>query len=78
MSQVTPHRGVPFVQAAEVLKTATTVIPDRMVGFYRYANGSMEMVYNPTTKEVRYLQPLSCECAKSPCRLSIFICASGR
>ncbi|MGD8219673.1 DUF637 domain-containing protein, partial [Pseudomonas thivervalensis] len=51
-------RGAPFVQADEVLKTATTVTPDRMAGFYRYTNGSMEMVYNPVTKEVWHLQPL--------------------
>jgi filamentous hemagglutinin len=51
-------RGAPFVQADEVLKTATTVTPDRMAGFYRYTNGSMEMVYNPATKEVWHLQPL--------------------
>ena len=51
-------RGAPFVQADEVLKTATTVTPDRMAGFFRYTNGSMEMVYNPVTKEVWHLQPL--------------------
>jgi filamentous hemagglutinin len=51
-------RGAPFVQADEVLKTATTVTPDGMAGFYRYTNGSMEMVYNPVTKEVWHIQPL--------------------
>uniref|UniRef100_UPI00037EC994 two-partner secretion domain-containing protein n=1 Tax=Pseudomonas umsongensis TaxID=198618 RepID=UPI00037EC994 len=54
----TTGRGAPFVQADEVLKTATTVTPDRMAGFYRYTNGSMEMVYNPVTKEVWHIQPL--------------------
>jgi RHS repeat-associated protein len=51
-------RGAPFIQAQEVLSTATTVAPDRMAGFYRYTNTAMEMVYNPTTKEVWHLQPL--------------------
>lgn len=51
-------RGAPFLQADEVLKTATAVTPDRMAGFYRYTNDSMEMVYNPATKEVWHLQPL--------------------
>ncbi|MGQ0595705.1 two-partner secretion domain-containing protein [Aquabacterium sp.] len=51
-------RGAPFVQAEEVLKTATSVQPDRMPGFYKYVNGNMEMVYNPATKEVWHLQPL--------------------
>ena len=51
-------RGGPFVQEEEVFKIATTVTPDRMAGFYRYTNGSMEMVYNPATKEVWHIQPL--------------------
>jgi filamentous hemagglutinin len=51
-------RGAPFIQAQEVLNTATTVTPDRMAGFYRYTNTAMEMVYNPTTKVVWHLQPL--------------------
>jgi RHS repeat-associated protein len=51
-------RGAPFVQAEEVLRTATRVTPDRMPGFNRYTNGFMEMVYNPATKEVFHLQML--------------------
>ncbi|MBC3387484.1 hypothetical protein [Pseudomonas sp. SWRI179] len=51
-------RGAPFAQADEVLKTATTITTDRKDGFYRYTNGSMEMVYNPDTKEVWHIQPL--------------------
>jgi hypothetical protein len=51
-------RGAPFVQAEEVLKTAKTVVPDRMAGFNRYVNDALEMVYNPKTKEVWHLQPL--------------------
>ncbi|MEE9927522.1 hypothetical protein [Microvirgula aerodenitrificans] len=43
-------RGSPFIQAEEVLKTATTVSPDSKAGFYKYTNGFMEMVYNPITK----------------------------
>jgi|GEM_PF-2707763 len=50
--------GAPFLQAQEVLDTATAVTPDRMPGFYRYENGSMEMIYNPTTQEVWHLRPL--------------------
>jgi RHS repeat-associated protein len=50
-------RGAPFLQADEVLKTATKVVPDRMKGFNRYENGSYEMIYNPATKEVWHLQP---------------------
>ena len=51
-------RGAPFLQAQEVLTTATHVTVDRMAGFYRYTNAALEMVYNPTTKEVWHLQPL--------------------
>jgi len=51
-------RGAPFLQAEEVLKTATKVTVDSKPGFYRYANGFMEMVYNPTTGEVWHLQPI--------------------
>ena len=51
-------RGAPFLQAEEVLATARTVTPDRMAGFYRYTNEFMEMVYNPTSKEVWHLMPL--------------------
>lgn len=50
-------RGAPFLQAEEVLKTATRVVPDRMKGFNRYENGTYEMIYNPSTKEVWHLQP---------------------
>ncbi|MCT7329677.1 hypothetical protein, partial [Ralstonia mojiangensis] len=53
----TTGRGAPFVQAQEVLSTATEITPDRKSGFFRYTNGSMEMVYNPTTHEVWHLQP---------------------
>ncbi|WP_254616005.1 VENN motif pre-toxin domain-containing protein, partial [Cupriavidus basilensis] len=52
-------RGAPFVQAEEVLKTATNVTIDRKPGFYRYANEAMEMVYNPETREVWHLQPIN-------------------
>ncbi len=51
-------RGAPFLQADEVLATARSITPDRMPGFYRFANDSMEMVYNPTTKEVWHLMPI--------------------
>ncbi|MFC4820070.1 RHS repeat-associated core domain-containing protein [Dokdonella ginsengisoli] len=50
-------RGAPFLQAEEVLNTATKVVPDRMPGFNRYTNDHYEMIYNPTTKEVWHLQP---------------------
>jgi hypothetical protein len=51
-------RGAPFLQAQEVLQTATTMTADRMAGFYRYTNSAMEMVYNPKTKEVWHIMPL--------------------
>jgi filamentous hemagglutinin len=51
-------RGGPFLQAEEVFNTAKTVSPDRMAGFNRYVNDHLEMVYNPTTKEVWHIQPL--------------------
>ena len=52
-------RGAPFLQAEEVLKTARTVMPDRMKsGFFRYVNDKLEMVYNPITKEVWHIQPV--------------------
>jgi hypothetical protein len=51
-------RGAPFLQAQEVLQTATAIAPDRMAGFYRYTNTAMEMVYNPKTREVWHLMPL--------------------
>lgn len=50
-------RGAPFLQAEEVLGTASSITPDRMAGFYRYFNGTLEMVYNPTTQEVWHLMP---------------------
>lgn len=52
-------RPYPFLQAQEVLDTATSVSKDRMKGFYRYTNGRLEMVYNPKTREIFHLQPLS-------------------
>lgn len=51
-------RGGPFLISEEVLATSTTIAPDRMPGFFRYTNGSMEMVYNPTTNEVWHLNHL--------------------
>jgi RHS repeat-associated protein len=51
-------RPAPFLQAQEVLETATSVTPDKVNGFFRYANDLMEMVYNPTTREVWHLQPI--------------------
>ena len=51
-------RGAPFLQAEEVINTAKTISPDRMIGFNRYVNDAFEMIYNPTTKEVWHLQPL--------------------
>lgn len=51
-------RGAPFLQAEEVLSTATSISPDRMNGFYKYLNGNLEMVYNPNSKEVWYLMPV--------------------
>jgi RHS repeat-associated protein len=50
-------RGAPFVQAQEIVDTATTVIPDRMAGYYRFENGSMEMIYNPETHDVWHIMP---------------------
>jgi RHS repeat-associated protein len=51
-------RGAPFLQADEVLSTAKSVTPDRMPGFNRYTNGTMEMIYNPKSQEVWHLQPI--------------------
>lgn len=51
-------RPAPFLQAQEVLQTATTVTADRMPGFYRYANNVHAMVYNSTTREIWHLQPI--------------------
>jgi hypothetical protein len=51
-------RGAPFLQAQEILQTSTTVTADRLQGFYRYTNNTMEMVYNPTSKEVWHIMPL--------------------
>lgn len=49
-------RGAPFLQAEEILATATRVVPDaRKPGFYKYTNGHAEMVYNPQTKEVWHM-----------------------
>ncbi|MDX4956363.1 RHS repeat-associated core domain-containing protein [Delftia acidovorans] len=51
-------RGAPFLQAEEILSTATSISPDRMNGFYKYLNGNLEMVYNPNSKEVWHLMPV--------------------
>ncbi len=51
-------RGAPFLQAEEVLQTATNITQHRLPGFYRYTNDKLEMVFNPTTGEVWHLQPL--------------------
>lgn len=51
-------RSAPFVQAEEVLRTATGITPDARAGFFKYTNGYLEMVYNPATKEVWHLQPI--------------------
>jgi hypothetical protein len=42
-------RPAPFLQAQEILDTATSVTPDNLAGFYRYSNGVLTMVYNPET-----------------------------
>ena len=49
--------GAPILQAQEVLETYTLRVPDNLAGFYRYSNGFIEMVYNPTTQVVWHLQP---------------------
>jgi RHS repeat-associated protein len=52
-------RPAPFLAAQEVLDTATNIEPDvSLPGFNRYTNGTLEMVYNPSTGEVFHLQPL--------------------
>ncbi len=57
--KLTDRVASPFIVAEEVLKTSTSVSKDTIkFGFYRYTNGVMEMVYNPETKEVWYLQHL--------------------
>jgi filamentous hemagglutinin len=50
-------RGAPYVQAEELLSTLTAVTADHKTGFSRYTNGKIEMVYNPTSREVWHLQP---------------------
>lgn len=51
-------RAAPFVQAEEVLRTSIRITPDSRAGFYKYTNGFLDMIYNPTTKEVWHLQPV--------------------
>ena len=48
-------RPAPFLQAQEILDTAISIEADWMPGFYRYTNEVLEMVYNPTTREVWHI-----------------------
>lgn len=53
-------RPAPSLFAKNILENAVTVIPDRAKeGFLRYTTKDWEMVYNPITKEVWHLQPIS-------------------
>ena len=53
-------RGAPFLQADEVVRTATSITldPAGKAGFFRYANEVTEMIYNPVTREVWHLMPI--------------------
>jgi hypothetical protein len=53
-------RPAPFIQAEEILKSNPKVTPDPkgMPGFQRYEANDLEMVFNPTTKEIWHIQPV--------------------
>jgi len=51
-------RPVPTLFAKEILDNATTIVPDaKEAGFFKYEFGNWELVYNPTTKVIRHIQP---------------------
>jgi hypothetical protein len=52
-------RPAPFLQAEEILKSNPKISVDPLAksGFYKYESGGLEMIYNPTTKEIWHLQP---------------------
>lgn len=53
-------RQAPSVVAQQILDEAKIVIPDlKRAGFMRYEIDGWEMVYNPMTKEVWHLSPIS-------------------
>ncbi len=53
-------RPAPFVQAREILnsKPKITVDPRGAQGYMRYEGAGMEMIYNPTTGQIRHIQPI--------------------
>ena len=53
-------RKAPTLIAKDILKNATIIKPDsKLKNFFRYEFNKWEMVYNPTTKEIWHLQPIS-------------------
>jgi filamentous hemagglutinin len=53
-------RPAPFLQAREIINSKPTITPDPggMQGFLRYESAGLEMIYNPTTKEIFHIQPI--------------------
>ncbi|MEC5343325.1 DUF637 domain-containing protein [Brenneria populi] len=53
-------RPAPFLQAEEILKSKpiVTTDPNKKEGFLKYEGAGLEMIYNPTTKEVWHIQPV--------------------
>jgi hypothetical protein len=53
-------RGAPSLVAKEILEFAKNPTPDsKKIGFFRYEHGNWEMIYNPVTKEVWHIQPIT-------------------
>ncbi|MEJ5082331.1 hypothetical protein [Ochrobactrum sp. MYb379] len=53
-------RPAPFLQAREIMNSNPVVTPDPQgaAGFFRYEGAGLEMIYNPSTKQVVHIQPI--------------------
>lgn len=52
-------RSAPSLTARIILENAISVTPDKKLGFFKYLTADWELVYNPTTREIWHIQPIS-------------------